>query len=67
MSEGLEAALNLAQQRGAWVWRTSRCTKGQVQAQDGVPFQTTPGLNPYKARVVLTLALVAEKLNSSAL
>ena len=67
MSQGLEAALNLAQQRGAWVWRTSRCAKGQVQAQAGEYFQTTPGLNPYKARVVLALALVAEKLNSSAL
>jgi L-asparaginase len=67
MSQGLEAALNLAQQRGAWVWRTSRCTKGQVQAQDGEPFQTTPGLNPYKARVVLALALVAEQLSSTGL
>jgi L-asparaginase len=67
MSHGLEAALTLAQQRGAWVWRTSRCTQGQVQALAGEYFQTTPGLNPYKARVVLALALVAEKLNSSAL
>jgi L-asparaginase/Glu-tRNA(Gln) amidotransferase subunit D len=67
MSEGLEAALNLAQQRGAWVWRTSRCAKGQVQAQAGEAFQTTAELNPYKARVVLALALVAEQLSSTAL
>ena len=67
MSQGLEAALSLAQQRGAWVWRTSRCAQGQVQAQAGEPFQTTPGLNPYKARVVLALALVAEQLSSTGL
>jgi L-asparaginase len=67
MSQGLEAALSLAQQRGAWVWRTSRCAQGQVQAQVGEPFQTTPGLNPYKARVVLALALVAEQLSSTGL
>jgi L-asparaginase len=67
MSQGLEAALSLAQQRGAWVWRTSRCAQGQVQAQAGEPFHTTPGLNPYKARVVLALALVAEQLSSTGL
>ncbi len=67
MSQGLEAALSMAQQRGAWVWRTSRCAQGQVQAQAGEPFQTTPGLNPYKARVVLALALVAEQLSSTGL
>jgi len=67
MSQGLEAALIMAQHGGARVWRTTRCAQGQVQAQDGEVFQTTSGLNPYKARVVLALALVAEKLNSSAL
>jgi L-asparaginase len=67
MSQGLEAALNLAQQRGAWVWRTSRCAKGQVQAQAGEAFQTTAELNPYKARVVLALTLVAEQLSSTVL
>ena len=67
MSQGLETALALAQQRGAWVWRTSRCAQGQVQAQAGEPFQTTPGLNPYKARVVLALALVAKQLSSTGL
>jgi L-asparaginase len=67
MSLGLEAALTQAQQGGARVWRTSRCAQGQVQAQDGEVFQTTSGLNPYKARVVLTLALVAEQLSSTVL
>jgi L-asparaginase len=67
MSQGLEAALTIAQQRGAWVWRTSRCAQGQVQAQVGESFQTTPGLNPYKARVVMALALVAGQLSSTGL
>ena len=67
MSQGLEAALTLAQQRGAWIWRTSRCAQGPVQAQAGEAFQTTTELNPYKARVVLALALVAEQLSSTAL
>ena len=63
MSHGLEAALTKAQQRGAWVWRTTRCAQGQVQASAGEAFQTTSALNPYKARVVLTLALVAEQIS----
>ena len=63
MSHGLETALALAQQSGAWVWRTTRCAKGQVQAQTGERFQITPGLNPYKARVMLALALLAEQLS----
>jgi L-asparaginase len=67
MSQGLEAALILAQQRGAWVWRTSRCAQGPVHAQAGEAFQTTTELNPYKARVVLALALVAAQLSSTAL
>jgi L-asparaginase len=67
MSQGLEAALIMAQQGGARVWRTSRCAQGQVQAQDGEVFQTTSGLNPYKARVVLALTLVAEQLSSTVL
>ena len=67
MSQGLEAALALAQERGAWVWRTTRCAKGQVQAQAGERFQVTPGLNPFQARVVLTLALVAQQVNLTAL
>ena len=67
MSQGLEAALIMAQHGGARVWRTSRCAQGQVQAQDGEVFQTTSGLNPYKARVVLALTLVAEQLSSTVL
>ncbi len=67
MSQGLEAALIMAQHGGARVWRTSRCAKGQLQAQDGEVFQTTSGLNPYKARVVLALTLVAEQLSSTVL
>jgi len=67
MSQGLEAALTLAQQRGARIWRTSRCAQGPVQAQAGEAFQTTTELNPYKARVVLALALVAEQLSSTTL
>ena len=67
MSQGLEAALIMAQHGGARVWRTSRCVQGQVQAQDGEVFQTTSGLNPYKARVVLALTLVAEQLSSTVL
>ena len=67
MSQGLEAALIMAQLGGARVWRTSRCAQGQVQAQDGEVFQTTSGLNPYKARVVLALTLVAEQLSSTVL
>ena len=67
MSQGLEAALIMAQHGGARVWRTTRCAQGQVQAQDGEVFQTTSGLNPYKARVVLALTLVAEQLSSTVL
>jgi L-asparaginase len=67
MSQGLEAALIMAQHGGARVWRTSRCAQGQLQAQDGEVFQTTSGLNPYKARVVLALTLVAEQLSSTVL
>ena len=67
MSQGLEAALIMAQHGGARVWRTSRCAQGQVQAQGGEVFQTTSGLNPYKARVVLALTLVAEQLSSTVL
>jgi L-asparaginase len=67
MSQGLEAALIMAQLGGARVWRTSRCAQGQVQAHDGEVFQTTSGLNPYKARVVLALTLVAEQLSSTVL
>ena len=67
MSQGLEAALIMAQHGGARVWRTSRCAQGQVQAQDGEVFQTTSGLNPYKARVVLALTLVSEQLSSTVL
>jgi len=63
MSQGLEAALIMAQHGGARVWRTTRCAQGQVQAQDGEVFQTTSGLNPYKARVVLALTLLAEQLS----
>jgi len=65
MSHGLEAALTRAQQQGAWVWRTSRCAQGHVQAPAGEMFQATPGLNPYKALVVLALALVAAQLSST--
>jgi L-asparaginase len=67
MSQGLEAALIMAQLGGARVWRTSRCAQGQVQAHDGEVFQTTSGLNPYKARVVLALTLVAEQFSSTVL
>ena len=67
LSAGLEEALIEAESRGAWIWRTSRCAKGQVQALSGDRFQTATGLNPFQARVVLTLALVARQLNSSVL
>ena len=67
LSGGLEEALIEAESRGAWIWRTSRCAKGSVQALMGDRFQTALGLNPFQARVVLTLALVARQLNSSAL
>ena len=59
MSQGLEDALSEAQQQGAWVWRTTRCTWGQVQAQSGDRFGLVSPLNPYKARVVMVLALLA--------
>ena len=64
MSAGLEEALIEAESRGAWIWRTSRCAKGSVQALPGDRFQTAMGLNAFQARVVLTLALVARHLNS---
>ena len=67
LSTGLEEALIEAESRGAWIWRTSRCAKGSVQALMGDRFQTALGLNPFQARVVLTLALVARQLNSSVL
>ena len=65
MSEGLEAALALAQESGAWIWRTTRCAQGQVQAQPSDRFQTTPWLNPFQARVLLSLALAAQALSST--
>lgn len=67
MSEGLEAALVTAQARGAQVWRTTRCARGQVQSLSGDRFQTVIGLNPFQARVVMTLALVASQVKPSAL
>ena len=67
MSQGLEDALATAQARGAHVWRTTRCARGQVQALSGDRFQTVIGLNPFQARVVLTLALVAPQIKPTVL
>lgn len=67
MSQGLEDALIEAQEKGAWVWRTSRCTWGAVLAQSGDRLPQTCPLNPYKSRVVLGLALLADALKNRGL
>lgn len=54
----LEAALNRASQRGVFVLRSTRTGAGVVPAQPGAERWAASGsLNPYKARVLLTLLL----------
>jgi len=67
LSQGLEDALIQAQEKGAWVWRTSRCPWGSVQAQRGDRLSQVCALNPCKARVVVTLALLALALKQQGL
>ena len=64
MSQGLEDALIEAQEKGAWVWRTSRCTWGAVLAHHSDRLPQTCPLNPYKARVVMVLALLADAIKN---
>ncbi|MFG5778348.1 asparaginase [Comamonas sp. J-3] len=61
--QALEAALERARQQGVATWRSSRCSDGVIadarlpQAAD-LTTDLSVGLNPYKARVSLQLALM---------
>lgn len=56
----LEAALNRASQQGVFVLRSTRTGAGVVPAQPGGERWASSGsLNPYKARVLLTLLLAS--------
>ncbi|MGN7099998.1 asparaginase [Ralstonia holmesii] len=56
----LEAALNRASQQGVFVLRSTRTGAGLVPAQPGGERWASSGsLNPYKARVLLTLLLAS--------
>ena len=56
----LEAALNRASQQGVFVLRSTRTGAGVVPAQPGEERWASSGsLNPYKARVLLTLLLAS--------
>ena len=56
----LEAALNRASQQGVFVLRSTRTGAGLVPAQpSGERWASSGSLNPYKARVLLTLLLAS--------
>ncbi|CAJ0743757.1 L-asparaginase [Ralstonia edaphis] len=56
----LEAALNRASQQGVFILRSTRTGAGVVPAQPGAERWASSGsLNPYKARVLLTLLLAS--------
>jgi len=56
----LEAALDRAGQQGVFVLRSTRTGAGVVPAQpDGQGWASSGSLNPYKARVLLTLLLAS--------
>lgn len=63
----LEAALNRASRQGVFVLRSTRTGAGVVPAQaDGRGWASSGSLNPYKARVLLTLLLVSGRAQAEA-
>ncbi|MEZ5706232.1 MAG: asparaginase [Burkholderiaceae bacterium] len=57
--EGLAVALREAQEQGVRVVRATRCARGRVVAHAGDVFEDSAGLSPAKARLSLSLSLLA--------
>jgi L-asparaginase len=59
VSIGLEASLQQARAAGVQVWVSSRCVWGEARFYEDKPYGVATALNPAKAMVALSLALMA--------
>ena len=55
----LEASLQQARAAGVQVWVSSRCVWGEARFYEDKPYGVATSLNPAKAMVALSLALLA--------
>jgi len=60
-SENLVHSLKLAQSAGVTVWQSSKCAFAVLKVRDDLSFYDFHGLSPTKARIALTLHLIAKK------
>jgi L-asparaginase len=59
--EELEGALLRAQARGVVVWRSTRCSRGQVLPTDKDALHAAIGLSPVKARIAMLLQMLEQQ------
>lgn len=60
-SESVTKALKSAQSAGVLIWQSSRCAFAVLNVRDDLNFYDFHGLTPVKARIALTLHLIANK------
>ncbi len=61
-SDSLTQALKSAQSAGVLIWQSSRCAFAILNVRDDLSFYDFHGLSPVKARIALTLHLIADCL-----